>query len=179
MRVGCTGKVISPRSRQTTTEFDIPYSPRLFSNSHHAHPVLEAQHYDHTLVVVASVHVGILVDTTHPNAIQWLGRWKGRAQFRERVEGQRVVAEDAGLVDLGEEENLLDAGADSIVVGGLKTGCEDEAGRAEGIIGFGRDQDEVEDLSSRRAYVDILTWKTVSVELSSGVGGTYSTPRRR
>lgn len=168
MGVGNTSKIIAARGRQTPAELNIPYPARLFSNSDKLNAAAQAHHHHNSLVRVIFGRA-ILVDATDPNAADgFLGR-ESRAQLGQRVECEGVIAKDAGLVDVGEQQDLLDAGIGLLGEGWLQARCDDEARLAKRIIRLGWDEDEVQNLGGGGAYIQVLIWSRVSV-LGGGPG---------
>lgn len=80
------------------------------------------------------------------------------AQLGQRVDGEGVVAQHACLVDVGEDEDLLDAGAGGVIVWRLEPGGDDGGGLGGRVVGLGRQEDEVEDLGGRGAHVEVAVW---------------------
>jgi hypothetical protein len=68
-------------------------------------------------------------------------------ELGQGVDGEGVVAQDAGLVDLGEDEDLLYSRSVGVVVGWLQPRGDNGSRVFRGITGLRREQDEVEDFS--------------------------------
>jgi hypothetical protein len=81
---------------------------------HQSQPLLEPDHHVYAVFGIA-VRVLVQVNASHPQTCYWLEVGLG-AELGKRVDGEGVVAQDAGLVDLGEDEDLLYAGPGVIVV---------------------------------------------------------------
>lgn len=126
---------------------------RIFGYSDQPNPTLQPQHYNHA-IVGRVFFVGIQVHAAYPGTCQRLCA-RVQAQLGQGVEGEGVVAEDAGLVDLGEEEDLLHAGANWMCVHGLESRGDDGGGLRGRVIGVWGEEDEVEDLSGRGADIEV------------------------
>ena len=104
------------------------------------------------------------IETADAVAVLDLGSAKDRAQLGEGVEGDGPVAQDTGLGDARQQEDLLDSRARA--VGGARglgparaqAGGEDEGGRAGGIVGIGGDAEEVEELGGGGADIEVAVW---------------------
>lgn len=120
VRVRYAGEAISARCGQTASKLDIPYSPRLFSNANQLHAGSQAHHYNNPQLRVIFLRA-IEIYSTNPQAANRLLGSKRRGQLGERVKGQRIVADDARLVDLGKYEYLLHAGARILCIAWLES----------------------------------------------------------
>ena len=132
-----------------------------------AQALLEANNDDGAIVgaVVGVDVVEVEVDAADPETRDGL---EGRvwAQLGQGVEGEGVVAEDAGLIDGGQQEDLLDSWggrmAGARVWGGEARG-DDGRGLGFGVAGVGGEEDKVEDLGGRGANVEVAVWVGRSV----------------
>src|SRR5205814_510839 len=99
--------------------------------------------------------IHILIHTAHPSTTQWLGCGEGGAKFRESVEGEGVVAENACLVDTWQQQDLLYSNVGRIVMRWLQSRREDEGWRAQWICGIWWNEDKMKDLGGGSSNVSI------------------------
>jgi hypothetical protein len=123
---------------------------------HQSQPLLQSD-YDHHAVLRGVIFSLVQVDASDPQARYRLEVGLG-AELGQRVDGEGVVAEDACLVDLGEDEDLLDAGAVVVAVRRLEPRGDDGRRLLRGITGFWGEQDEVEDLGGGGADIEVAVW---------------------
>jgi hypothetical protein len=81
---------------------------------HQSQPLFKSD-YDHHAVLGGVIFSLVQVDASDPQARYRLEVGL-RAELGQRVDGEGVVAENTCLVDLGEDEDLLDAGAVVVTV---------------------------------------------------------------
>lgn len=141
----------------------------IFTNPDHLDLAGERQHdclSDRALVIIAIVLASQLIQVKPSNPVTVLHSHcpKDRAEFRQGVEGDCIVAQHACLLDARQQEDLLDSrfrisGNRALVVCRAQPRGEYEDWLA-GLVGrVGWDLDEMEQFRGRGADVEVSVWE--------------------